>query len=219
MGFLSNANGTYIVLARVNDIAGNLESTARVTLRVDNLPPLVDIPESWPVGQPGTLVVEEGGIGLDGVEVIITDGEFVLESQKYSASEAPQAVTWDGRLPDGTLAAPGEYGVKVLAWDLVGNQGSDTGRIIVPEAEPVVAPVQAEPGSSISVSTEVELEAATVQPEAVPIEIRAQPWIWPAIAWIGLLSAVGLAKIADPRAKALQSLHDDLAQIRNLLNE
>ena len=206
-------NGTYIVLARASDVAGNLESTARVTLRVDNLPPLVDIPESWPVGQPGTLVVEEGGIGLDGVEVIISDGDIVLENQRYPASEAPQAVTWDGSLPDGTLAAPGEYGVTVFAWDLVGNLGSDTGRIIVPEAEP------AKPAASISVSTDVKLEAATVEPEAVPIEIRDQPWIWPAIAWLGLLSAVGFAKISDPRAKALQSLHDDLAQIRNLLNE
>ena len=212
-------NGTYVVLARASDVAGNLESTARVTLRADNLPPLVDIPESWPVGQPGTLVVEEGGIGLDGVEVIISDGENVLENQKYSAREAPQAVTWNGRLTDGSLAAPGEYRVKVFAWDLVGNQGSDTGWIIVPEAEPVAAPVQADPESSISASTEAELEAAAVEPEAAQIEIRAQPWIWPAIAWIGLLSAVGFAKIADPRVKALQSLHDDLAQIRNLLNE
>ena len=31
-------NGTYVVLARASDVAGNLESTARVTLRVDNLP-------------------------------------------------------------------------------------------------------------------------------------------------------------------------------------
>jgi len=86
------------------------------------------------------------------------------------------------------------------------------GRIFL-EAEPAKA------AASISVSTDVELEAATVEPEAVPIEIRAQPWIWPAIAWLGLLSAVGFAKISDPRAKALQSLHDDLAQIRNILNE
>ena len=65
--------------------------------------------------------MEEGGIGLDGVEVIISDGEIVLENQKYAASEAPQSITWDGRLPDGTIAAPGEYVVKVFAWDLVGN--------------------------------------------------------------------------------------------------
>ena len=215
-------NGTYVVLARASDIAGNLESTARVTLMVDNLPPMVDIPESWPVGQPGTLVIEEGGIGLDVVKVAISDGEIVLENQKYPASEAPQAVTWDGLLPDGSLAAPGEYGVKVFAWDLVGNQGSDTGRIIVPELEPVAAPIQAEPAepvSSVAASTAVEVEPAAVEPESAAIEIQSQPWIWPAIAWIGLLSAVGFAKIADPRAKALQSLHDDLAQIRKSLNE
>ncbi len=51
-------------------------------------------------------------------------------------------------------------------------------------------------------------------------QIRAaQPWIWPAIAWIGLLSAVGIAKVSDPRAGAIRSLRDDISMIRNMLEE
>jgi hypothetical protein len=212
-------NGTYVVLARASDIAGNMESTARVTLRVDNAPPMVDIPEMWPVREPGTLIVEEGGIGLAGVEVVISDGESILESHQYSADEVPDAVTWDGRLPDGRIALPGEYDVMVIAWDLVGNRGNDAGRIVVPEVESVVAPVvpavidpaqPAKPNSTVPTAIEREAEAAVIQ---------AQPWIWPAVAWIGLLSAVGYAKMADPRVKALRSLHDDLTVIRRSLNE
>lgn len=121
-------------------------------------------------------------------------------------------------MSDGTLAAPGEYPVVVYAWDLVGDQGSDTGRIVVPEAEQVPAPAlpaqadPVEPSKSIPVS-------AVVEPKAEAVPIQAQPWIWPAIAWIGLVSAVGIAKVADPRVNALRSLHDDLTAIRNTLNE
>ncbi len=210
-------NGTYVVLARASDAAGNLESTARVTLRVDNLPPLVDIPEKWPVGEPGTLTVEEGGIGLDGVKVVISDGETILESREYPALEVPQAVIWDGRMPNGKPAAPGEYAVMVFAWDLIGNRGSDTGRIVVPEAEQAPAPAlpaQIDPADPLTpavveLETEAEMEAAAIE---------GPPWIWPAIAWIGLLAAVGFAKVADPRTKALRSLHDDLLLIRKSLN-
>ncbi len=216
-------NGTYVVLARASDMAGNLESTARVTLRVDNVPPMVDIPERWPVGEPGALVVEEGGIGLAGVEVVISDGNSILESREYPADEAPQAVTWDGRMPDGKLASPGEYEVVVSAWDLVGNRGSDAGWIVVPEAESAAAPVlpaEVEPAQpSISNPLPAAQTPATVAAETESAAIQAQPWIWPAVAWIGLLSGVGYAKMADPRAKALQSLHDDLMVIRRSLNE
>jgi hypothetical protein len=216
-------NETFIILARAKDVAGNLESTARITLRVDNLAPLVDIPDVWLASESGALTVEERGVGLDGVEVVISNEEDVLLSREYADGEVPAAVIWDGRKSDGTLAAPGEYPVEVFAWDLLGNRGSDAGRIVVSEVEQEsvpAAPIQAapaQPGSSnplpaaqTSITTAAEVESVAIQ---------VQPWIWPAIAWIGLLSAVGFAKIADPRAKALRSLHDDLSIIRRALNE
>ena len=216
-------DGTYIILARASDVAGNLESTARVTLRLDNLAPLVDIPDKWPVSEQGTLTIEERGVGLDGVEVLISSGDTLLLSRTYAEDEVPPVVKWDGRKSDGTLAAPGEYAAVVYAWDKVGNRGSDSGMIVVSEAElesaPAV-PVQAAPAQpSNSNPQPAVFTPAARESEAETAPIQAQPWIWPAIAWIGLLSAVGFTKIADPRAKALRSLHDDFLVISNSLKE
>jgi len=211
-------NGTYVILARASDVAGNMESTARVALRVDNLPPFVDIPEMWPVSESGTLVVEEGGIGLDGIEIVISSGESILFSRRYDAANVPQAVSWDGFLPDGTLAAPGDYPVMVVAWDRVGNRASDAGRIMVHEVErnPAAAPpAQVDPVQP----SDLNPAPVAVSAEAEAEQIRAQPWIWPAIAWIGLMSAVGFAKVSDPRARALRELHDDISTIRDALKE
>ncbi len=72
-------------------------------------------------------------------------------------------------------------------WSATG--ASDTGLIIIPEAEPVAAPVQAEPailGSSISVSTEVELGAAVVV--------------------VGVLISIG----NERQRKAIEQLRDDV---------
>ena len=132
---------------------------------------------------------------MDGVKVVISDGETILESREYPAEEVPQAVIWDGRMPNGRQAAPGEYAVMVFAWDLIGNRGSDAGRIVVPEAEQAPAPAlpaQIDPADPLTpavveLETEAEMEAAAIE---------APPWIWPAIAWIGLLAAVGFAKVA-----------------------
>lgn len=208
-------NGTYEILGRASDVAGNRESSAKVTLRIDNEPPYVEIPESWLVSEQGTLIVEEGGIGLDGVEVVIRSGETILVIREYGEETVPEVVSWDGLLEDGTQAAPGKYPVIVVAWDLVGNIGSDSGHIVVPEAEREAAsaaapaePAQANSGNSSSAGSETEAEDETIRP---------LPWIWPAIAWIGLLSAVGLAKISDPRPEALKNLHDDIMVIRSSL--
>lgn len=211
-------NGTYVILVRATDVAGNLESTARITLRVDNVPPYVDIPDMWLVSETGKLTVEEGGIGLGGVEVVISSGENILLTTEYDGSSVPRAVNWNGRMPDGKLAGPGEYRVVATAWDRVGNRASDVGRIIVPEVELELVPAPLAPADTIqprNLNSEPEIAIS----EAGIEQIRAQPWIWPAVAWIGLLSAVGVAKVSDPRAKALRSLSDDISMIRKSLEK
>jgi hypothetical protein len=189
---------------------------------VDNLAPSVDIPDIWLVSEPGALTVEERGVGLDGVEVVIRNGNEILHSRVYHGSEVPSDVNWDGEKIDGTLVTPGEYNVVVFAWDLVGNKGSDAGRIVVPAVEQASAPAlpapvdPAEPSKPFPAPAFVESGA---EAEADVAAIQDQPWIWPAIAWIGLLSAVGIAKVSDPRVSALRSLHDELSVIRKSLNE
>jgi len=217
-------NETYIILARARDVAGNQESTARVALRVDNLAPLVDIPDVWLAGESGSLTVEERGVGLDGVEVVVSSGDDILISREYAEGEVPAAVNWDGLKLDGTRAAPGEYPVEVFAWDLLGNRGSDSGRIVVSEAEQEsvpAAPIEAAPVEPSDSSPVLVAQASSIVASDAESEfaIEARPWIWPAVAWIGLLSAVGYAKLLDPRVNALRSLHDDLTAIQRTLSE
>ena len=215
-------NGSYVILARAGDVAGNIESTARITLRVDNAPPFIDIQEEWEVTETGTLDVEDGEIGLGGVEVVISDEEKVLQKRQYDAMSVPGSVSWDGSLPDGSAAAPGEYAVVAVAWDKIGNRASDEGRIIVPEPEPpevlanVIEPRESSPVEEPSAPNRA---VEDVEPDVEPVQIRVSPWIWPAIAWIGLLTGLGIAKMSDPRPKALRGLHDDIAMIQNVLRK
>ena len=262
---LDVANGPYELLARASDVAGNIETPAKLTLRVDNAPPSVVLQDVWKVSETGTLSVADAEIGLEAVEISISKDGMVLSTRTYDAASVPTSISWDGNMPDGTVAEPGEYTVQAAAWDLLGNRASDDGRIIVPEPELEPAPeTEPEPEPVPEVEPEVEIEpapeiepepelepdieieseldpAAAPEPElelasdssGVPAaatlenveeetearQIQAQPWLWPAIAWIGFLSAVGIAKVFDTRAKALRDLHEDIAMIQKRLKE
>jgi hypothetical protein len=213
-------NGTYVVLARASDVAGHLESTASVTLYVDNLSPFVDIPDSWLVGELASLVVEEQGIGLAGAQVLIADGERTLLTLQYAPDLIPSTISWDGVMPDGSGAAPGEYGVYATAWDLAGNQGQDAGVIRVP-GPAVLAPVEEVPsgeepgGTPLTAAGQVDRGP---QPgpllNAPPTTIFRSLWLWPTIGWIGLMGGLTISKLLDPRPAALDRLRQELAQVR-----
>jgi hypothetical protein len=218
------ANGRYPVLARARDIAGHLESTAQITLLVDNLPPIVDIPDSWPVLEAGELTVEEADIGLAGVSIEILDDQSPISERDYAPDEVPDSIVWDGVMPDGTHAVPGSYAVVVTAWDLAGNTGSDRGFVIVPlsdtddqEASERSSEQQAAPIVELAnPSAGVESQSISVsEPGAYSPGI----WLWPALGWIGLVGAVAFAKITDPRPRALSGLRNDMNLIRRLKEE
>ncbi|HEX9676299.1 MAG TPA: Ig-like domain-containing protein [Anaerolineales bacterium] len=222
-------NGTYTILARGRDVAGNRESTARVTVRVDNVAPLVDIPDAWTLGDYAPLTVTEQDIGLDRVEIQISGSGGSMGSWRYDPAAVPAAVDWDGQISAGEAAPAGEYAVTAVAWDLAGNRGSDSGTLTIPEAalpelpeileifnpQPQAAaaaiPLAAGPGGSEPAS----ITTAPVASEAQAIDFR-RIWIWPAFAWAGLLAAVGYAKLSDPRPEALRGLRSDLRRIRKL---
>jgi hypothetical protein len=236
------ANGTYTILARGRDVAGNRESTARVTVRVDNLAPLVDIPDSWTLGDFAPLTVQEQDIGLDRVEIVIAGSGATMGDWEYGPGAVPSSVDWDGEGPDGQSAPAGEYTVTATAWDLAGNRGSDTGIVIVPDPalievpelpeipEPPTLPELPEildvfnprPLSASAPSPDAALPAAGEPAPLVPVGAGAQAldlrriWIWPAFAWAGLLAALGYAKLSDPRPGALRRLRADLRRIRQL---
>lgn len=138
-------NGTYTILARANDLAGNRESTARVTVKVDNLAPVVEIPDRWTLGDTAPLKVTERDIGLDGVEVKITSSGATMASESFEPQAVPGTIEWDGLAPDGQPAAAGEYTVTAVAWDRAGNRGSDTGIVIIPVAAAPDQPLPDQP--------------------------------------------------------------------------
>lgn len=213
-------SGDYPVLARARDQAGHLESTARVVLRIDNTGPVVDIPDSWTLGETAPLTIHDDGIGLSGAEMDL--GEGIVETE-YQPSQIPERIEWSGMMSDGTPAAPGRYLVQVTAWDLAGNQGSDTGYVIVPEAD---QPPDEPPQTVVEVGTNPQPtggEAAANQPSSDQVVLVApltfRVWLWPALAWLGLVGTIGFAKVLDPRPGAIQGLRQDLAQIRKALEE
>lgn len=214
--------GDYPVLARARDQAGHLESTARVTLRIDSTAPLVDIPDSWLVSEAAPVTVREDQIGLAGARFEVADGILVDE---FDPDSIPPVIQWDGVMPDGSLAAPGRYLVRVTAWDLAGNQGQDVGYVIVPQTgQPADDPPDRLVGVQSEANTSGSGEAsAGTQPTVMQATIFApltfDVWLWPALAWLGLMGTIGFAKLLDPRPAALRGLRKDLAHIRKVLEE
>ncbi len=218
-------SGDYPVLARARDHAGHLESTARVVLRIDNTGPLVDIPDSWLVTESASLKIEEAGIGLAGAAFEIGDGIAITD---FDVAEIPDTIVWNGVMPDGSQAVPGQYRAVVTAWDLAGNQGSDSGYVVVPAAdEPPEAVIEigrdggpAGPGAVGNIrNDEASTEQASLQPASLVAPLTFRVWLWPALAWLGLVGMIGFAKILDPRPSAIRGLRGDLAQIRKVLEE
>ena len=225
-------NGTYTILARGRDVAGNRESTARVTVRVDNVAPLVNIPDAWTLGDYAPLTVTEQDIGLDRVEIRISGSGGSIGSWRYDPSAVPAGIDWDGQISGGEAAPAGEYAVTAVAWDLAGNRGSDSGTLTIPAAALLQLPELPE---ILEVFNPQPQSAAAANPlaggpaGAEPASIATAPaagaaqaidfrriWIWPVFAWAGLLAAVGYAKLSDPRPKALRGLRSDLRRIRKL---
>ena len=124
-------DGTYRVLVQASDLAGHLESTARITVHVDRTPPSVNIPDSWYIWEPLAIAVDDGGVGLETVKLTIDGGLYGVRTYQWSPGNVPDDFIWDRRF--GQVIAPiGEYSVTVQAWDALGNGSSATGLIAIP---------------------------------------------------------------------------------------
>jgi hypothetical protein len=146
-------DGTYRVLARAQDVAGNMETTARITVHIENARPIPSSP---------------------------TPTVILLPTSTVPISPTTQASP--------TSVSPTE--VK-----------------LVPTAtnQPKVAIVPVEPTSDST--------GTTAETQTMSIILRI-PWIWPALALIALMTAVGSSKLVDPRPKILRQLREDLENIR-----
>ncbi len=156
--------GTYQVLVRANDVAGHLESTARITVHVDRTPPSLSIPDSWYIWESLSIGVDDDGVGLETIQLTIHGGEFGLRKYQWSPGNLPNDFIWD-RYLESVVAPIGEYKVTVEVADGLNNLASATGKILIPapdpSEEPEAKPADAEPISSTTEEPAVPSEASS----------------------------------------------------------
>ncbi len=219
-------NGSYTVLVRAADNAGNLETTAQITVIVDNEGPRVDLTEQWMIWETASMHVQDSGIGIRNATLVIDGGRYGERRYLWTTGSIPSLFSWDRHFGD-VIAPPGEYQVVLTAWDGLGNSGSDMGVVIIPEpptATPTLAPTATptattRPSKRALKSTPIQVAIAPAAPDTKNVapqatETPAQPspaiW-WPMLVIVGLAGIFGVVGFFDPRPPVWRRL----AEIRN----
>ncbi|HET9907810.1 MAG TPA: Ig-like domain-containing protein, partial [Anaerolineales bacterium] len=114
--------GIYEVHIRATDNAG-LTTRHAINAGVDNYGPKISVPDSWFQWDAVTLDVWDNHSGLSEVRVEISDPEGRWPTRKINLDPEnfPLEFKWDRRFGDETVAPLGTYGVKVIAFDKLGN--------------------------------------------------------------------------------------------------
>ena len=225
-------SGLYRLMVRSRDEAGNVGGVAQITVRIDNQPPRVSLTERWWIWEAGDLRVSSNTHPITKVEVTIRDVQarwpsVVLE---FDPDEIPDAIAWDRRFTDGTLAPAGQYQVLAEACDVQGLCGQDTGVIVVPLMDVPTATPTPSPTVSPTVSIQVTPSATQVPPTLTPTPVpvtppteadpEPKPLVTPFLLWqltglLGLMLALASASLTDPRPAALRRLEGFIRQMTN----
>jgi hypothetical protein len=219
----------YPVLARAHDVAGNIESTARVTLLLANHAPKVSIQESWWIWEAGSLGVSKRFLPVTEIHMRIAclDGQPDVKLN-FTPDTLPSSLSWDRKCGQGQFATTGDHPVTLTACDQVGNCASATGVIRVPFIAPPVPT-----WTPTALASPTPMATATIHPTTQPTaQVTALPTIVPSpvpvpvvplhlpawLAWLlaillaGLL-ALALAAVLDPRPRALCRLGNTLDKL------
>ncbi|HEY2981129.1 MAG TPA: Ig-like domain repeat protein, partial [Anaerolineales bacterium] len=115
---------------RATDEAGNVTTTPAQPYGVDSVPPVIDMPAAWNLGQTVDYEVQDTQSGVGAVRIVIEDDlERFPKLSWYDA--AVSEIPWDGRFRDGTRAPDGEYLVTLKATDQAGNESITTAIVTV----------------------------------------------------------------------------------------
>ena len=161
-------DGIYHVLVRASDLAGHLESTARITVHVDLTPPGVNVPDSWYIWEPLAIEFDDGGVGVATVELTIDGGAYGQREYSWTAANVPDDFIWDRHF--GEIIAPtGEYPVTVKVVDLLGNHASAAGLILIPAPDGPEESASLSAPLTVPVATELPVPTTTTGPRGLII--------------------------------------------------
>jgi len=217
-------NGLYPVLARAQDLAGNVNAAAHVTLLLANHPPKVTVQESWWIWDAGKLSVQQRFLPVTEISLRIAclDGQPDVKLN-FTLKTLPEALSWDRKCGQGQFATSGDHLVSLKACDQVGNCASAEGTLKVPFIAPplptwtpTVSPTATatpspthQPRKLTPTATRPVIVPTQEPPAEVPVEKPLpMPWLWPSAAFLGLLLAFGLSSLLDPRPAALRRLRE-----------
>jgi hypothetical protein len=212
-------NGTYRILVRADDVAGNQEYTASITLIVANQPPAVAITERWTIWETAAITIHANILPLAGARLTVRDDQSRWPDQviDFSSTDLPAAFKWDGRFGDGTFAPPGEYRVTVEVWDIYGNTGRAAGTVFIPEPSapptdiPTLTPTATPAFTPTFVPTSTHLPSPATPSPAPAVTPPPAPAPTPEVTWpasfTGSLAFLFLSlSLLDPRPAAWRCL-------------
>ncbi len=151
---LASAEGAHTLTVKAYDDAGNLGTSAAVTVNVDNTAPTTALtaPASGALIR-GTVQVEataSDAMGISRVEFY--DGSTLIGTD----TTAPYAMSWDT-----TASAHGSHSLTAKAYDTGGNvQQSSSRTVTVDNAAPSVAITAPSNGGSVFLSTTIQVAAS-----------------------------------------------------------
>jgi len=146
---------------RLLDHAGNLTETPLQRLNVDTIPPVIDLPASWTLGQIAPFKLQDDGSGLAGLRLVIEDEDErypkVAWDDNLSGDKFRDEIAWDGRFKDGSQALPGgEYYAWLKVTDNAGNESMQAGQIFVNVVVPLSITIPDKTAAATEASALVE---------------------------------------------------------------
>ena len=224
-------DGTYTILARAVDRAGNRENTARVQVIAANAPPRIELQDSWWLWEAGRVRVRVGDIPVQAVTIQISCAPHHQDvTLRYTVDTLPSEIQWDRRCGERAYAAEsGDYPVTATVCDTWGRCHSASGFIRVPFFAPNI------PTSTPAPAPEAVIQPPAIRPAAIPTALQAAapvvidelvpvavvksglPGIvlrwWHLSAIAGLLLAFAVVSLSDPRPRALFRLAESVRKI------
>ena len=166
-------NGTYNVVVRTFDLAGNTDVAAipgaHISLNISNgeivsndSPPHIKLTTEWFIWESGSLSIQADSSSLKNGRVVISDPQNRWPKVEMSFEDKyPSTITWDRRFANGILAPSGNYKVTVYACNISDSCAEKSATIKIP-----VISIPLPPPESTPVPEYVSPEQQTVTTEA-----------------------------------------------------